>query len=236
MLIVFLTYNKFLNQNSKLIYIPLGDSIAEGMNSYNVVDYGYTDYIKDYLKNNDKLSFYTKKFTKSGYTINDLKRDINDNKVIIENDKRYYLKEILRESDLVTITIGANDLIKGVSLDDIPVELLDIKKIKKNIDNIINSYEKLLKLIKKYAKGQIIVTGYFNPLPKMTEYKDEIDEVVKYFNNHIEELSDELYVKYVDLYDCLNNKKDFFPNPLNIHPSKHGYEMISKEIIKNIEY
>ena len=79
MLIVFLTYNKFLNQNSKLIYIPLGDSIAEGMNSYNVVDYGYTDYIKDYLKNNDKLFFYTKKFTKSGHTINDLKtfkRDI----------------------------------------------------------------------------------------------------------------------------------------------------------------
>ena len=92
LLIVFLIYNKFLKQNSKLIYIPLGDSIAEGMTPYKTIDYGYTDYVKDYLKDNDKLSFYTKKYTKSGYTISDLKRDINDNKVIIENNKKYYLK------------------------------------------------------------------------------------------------------------------------------------------------
>ena len=128
LLIVFYIYNKFLNQNSKLIYIPLGDSIAEGMTPYGNIDYGYSDYIKDYLKDNDKLSFYTKKYTKSGYTVNDLKRDINDNKVIIEDNNKYYLKEILRESDLVTLTIGANDLIKGLSIDDIPVKLLNIKK------------------------------------------------------------------------------------------------------------
>ena len=233
--IVFFTYNKFIKQNSKIIYIPLGDSIAEGMTPYHNVDYGYTDYIKDYLESNDKLSFYTKKYTKSGYTIENIKRDINDNKIIIEDDKKYYLKEMLRESDLVTITVGANDLIKGMSIEDIPVKLLDIKGVKKDIDEVIKSYKELLKLIKKYAKEQIIVTGYFNPLPKMTQFKKQIDEVVKYFNNSIEEMCDELDVKYVDLFDSLNNKKDIFTNPLDIHPSKIGYEIISKEIIKNIE-
>ena len=70
----------------------------------------------------------------------------------------------------------------------------------------------------------------------MIEYKDDIDEIVKYFNNKIEELTEELNIKYVDLFDSFNNKKDIFPNPLDIHPSKKGYEIISKEIIKNIEY
>lgn len=235
MLIVFYTYNKFLNQNSKIIYIPLGDSIAEGMTPFGNIDYGYTDYIKDYLKDNDKLSFYTKKYTKSGYTINDLKRDIYDNKVIIEDNNKYYLKEILRESDLVTLTIGANDLIKGLSIDDIPVKLLNIKRIKKDIDEVIKAYEELIILIKKYAKGEIIVTGYFNPLPKMSEYKEDINEIVKYFNYKIEELADEYNIKYVDLFNSLYSK-DYFSNPLDIHPNKIGYEIIAKEIYKVIEY
>ena len=235
MFIVFFTYNKFIKQNSKIIYIPLGDSIAEGMTPYHSIDYGYTDYIKDYLSDNNKLSFYTKKYTKSGYTIEDIKKDINNNKTIVEDNKTYYLKEILRESDLVTVTVGANDLMKGMSLDDIPMKLLNIKSIKKDIDDVIKSYKDLLKLIKQYAKEEIIVTGYFNPLPKMTQYKEEIDEIVKYFNYSIEEICNDLNVKYVDLFDSLNNKKDIFPNPLDIHPSKIGYEIISKEIIKNIE-
>ena len=115
------------------------------------------------------------------------------------------------------------------------IKLLNIKSIKKDIDEVINSYKKLLELIKKYAKEDIVVTGYFNPLPKMTQFKDQIDEVIKYLNNSIEEMCNELDVKYVDLFDALNNKKDIFTNPLDIHPSKLGYEIISKEIIKNIE-
>ena len=73
--IVFATYKLFLNEKEKLTYIALGDSVAEGMNSYLQVDYGYTDYIKDYLKRNNRLSFYTKAFAKSGYTTNDLNLD-----------------------------------------------------------------------------------------------------------------------------------------------------------------
>ena len=34
-----------------------------------------------------------------------------------------------------------------------------------------------VKYILEYAKNQIIVTGYFNPLPNLKEYKDQIDEV-----------------------------------------------------------
>ena len=64
--IVFSTYKLFLKEKEKITYIALGDSVAEGMNSYLQVDYGYTDYIKDYLNRNDRLSFYTKAFAKAG--------------------------------------------------------------------------------------------------------------------------------------------------------------------------
>ena len=82
------------------------------MNSYGIVDYGYPDYINDYLKEKNKLAFYTKEFSKSGYTIEDVKNDIDKNKVINVDNKKVYLKEALRESDIVTLTIGINDFLR----------------------------------------------------------------------------------------------------------------------------
>ena len=116
LLIVFGTYKIFSKNMSKLKYIALGDSIAEGMNSYGVIDYGYSDYISDYLNKNNRLDFYTKKFSKSGYTTRDVINDIENNKSVTINNKKVYLKEILRESNLVTLTIGANNFIKSFSL------------------------------------------------------------------------------------------------------------------------
>jgi lysophospholipase L1-like esterase len=69
----------------------------------------------------------------------------------------------------------------------------------------------------------------------MKIYKDGIDEVVKYYNHLIEEICLDLNVKYVDLFDSFDKKEEYFSNPLDIHPNKLGYEIISKEIIKNIE-
>lgn len=235
LLIVYFTYSIFLNQNSKIIYIPLGDSIAEGMNSYHKVEYGYPDYISDYFKEKDKLSFYTKKYAISGYTIEDVTNDIEKNKEIEIDGKKYYLKERLRESDLVTLTIGANNFMNGMSLSDIPVKLLNPVELKKEADEISNKVKELIELIKKYAKGKIVVTGYYNPLPRALEYKNEIDELIKYYNNLIEEICNELDVTYVDIFNIFDNRDDLLPNPLDIHPTTKGYDLISKEIIKNIE-
>ena len=55
--IIYFTYGLFIKQNSKIIYIPLGDYIAERMTTYHSIDYGYTNYINNYLNKNDKISF-----------------------------------------------------------------------------------------------------------------------------------------------------------------------------------
>ena len=125
--LVFCTYKIFSKEQKKIIYIPLGDSIAEGMNAYSIVDYGYTDYINDYLKEKDKISFYTKSFTKSGYTTRDVTNDINNNKSIEIDDKTIYLKEILRESDLVTLTIGANNFINTLNINNIESKIKNVE-------------------------------------------------------------------------------------------------------------
>ena len=64
------------NGDDKVYYLALGDSYSLGMNPYNAYDYGFTDYIKDYLNNNEKLQNYINDFAVSGYRTIDLLKDI----------------------------------------------------------------------------------------------------------------------------------------------------------------
>lgn len=232
--IVFLTYRIFQYKTTEINYIALGDSVAEGMGPYGAVGYGYPDYISDYLKSKERLNFYTKGFSKSGYTVADVKRDIENNKTITVNKQKVNIKEALRESDLVTISIGANDFIRGLSLDNFTTKLEDIKATKKEIDEIGLDVKELIELIKDYAKGEIILIGYYNPLPRIEYYKDEIDELVKYSNHIYEEICDDLDITYVDVFDEFERNKDYLPNSLDIHPSIKGYEAIANKIIKEL--
>ena len=50
---VYFIYNK--ENKNNLIYITIGDSLSLGENSYGGINYGYSDYFKDYLKKENKL-------------------------------------------------------------------------------------------------------------------------------------------------------------------------------------
>lgn len=234
MIIVFLIYKGFEHRQEKIYYIALGDSVAEGMNSYGNVGYGYPDYIKDYLEKNDRLDFYTKGFSKSGYTTEDVKDDIENNKTITVDGKKLSIKEALRESDLVTISIGANDFIKGLSFSNFSSKLESIKTSKKEIDKIGKDVENLIKIIQGYAKKDIILIGYYNPFPRLTTIKSEIDELIKYSNNVYEDICDDLDITCVNIFDIFDNNEKLLPNPLDIHPNIKGYEKIADEVIKKI--
>lgn len=234
LLAVFLIFNGFSKKHGEYNYIALGDSIAEGMDAFSNIGDGYTDYVKDYLEDEGKLNFYTKGFSKSGYTTDDVKNDIENNKKIEVDGKGIYIKEALRESDLVTLTIGANNFIKGVNLLNMADKISDIGAAKKEADQIASEVKDLIVLIKQYAKKQIIVTGYFNPFPYLTAQKETIDEIVKYFNNLVEEICEELEVDYVNIFDILDGNTKALPNPVNIHPSLEGYKLIAQEVIKKI--
>ena len=52
-LAVFLIYLGFRDDDT--YYLSIGDYLATGINSYGIKDYGYNDYIVDYLEQKDKL-------------------------------------------------------------------------------------------------------------------------------------------------------------------------------------
>ena len=136
---------------------------------------------------------------------------------------------------MITLTIGANNYLKELNFLNINEILTNTEENKKKADFITIEVKEIIQLIKKYTKSQIIVTGYYNPLPRNKIIKKERDEIVKYFNNELENICDELNVTYVDIFEIFDNKDIYLPNPTNIHPNKKGYEKIAQEVIKYIK-
>lgn len=230
---IFIIYK--LTFKDEINYVALGDSVAVGVNPYGEKVYGYPDYTKDYLQDLEKLGYFTKGFSKKGQKIDDLIEDINNNKTIIENGKHYNIKNRLRESNLVTLSIGANDFIDGITLDSIIDKLDATASQKKRIDEISVRFEELLKVIKLYAKGDIIVIGYYNPFPYLTSYKTEINDLVEYSNKKFQQICGKNNVYFVKISNSFDDRTDYLPNPFDIHPTVLGYNEIFKQIKKVID-
>ena len=226
-IIVILVFEIYtVGKTNKLYYVPLGDSIALGQNPYGETGYSYADYLKDYLKKHKKLSYYTKEYPKSGYTTENILSDIYNNPK---------LKKDLRESDLVTLSIGANDLLHKISFHD--VEITKLLKLKAEVKKIIPNLNNCLREIRKYAKGKIIIVGYYNPIPFLFNTSgNDLDELFAYIDEEYNKLATKYNCEYISIYQLFKKNNSYLPNTSDIHPSLKGYKGIANEIIKKFTF
>ena len=213
-----------LNSNNNLTYLALGDGYALGENSYKSIDYGYSDYLKDYLKDTNQLNFYTKKFSNSNLMITNLYENILTNKKIKENNRTINLKQSLRNSSIITLSIGINDLIYKLSLD----ENITTVKINQIVIETNKNFNVLIKEIKKYYPYKIYVIGY----PTINISNKNLLIATKKLNYLYKQNKD---ITYIDTNDILIDKSKYFPNPNAIYPNTQGYKLVSNKIINYIK-
>ncbi len=220
----------------KINYIALGDSLAAGQNPYGEISYGYSDLVANYLRRNKLLDFYTKDFAESGDKIEDLKKKLENNQMITVDGKDYHIKTALREADLVTISIGANDFIKHFSLTNLNFDQLTSEKLKQYVDEVLDQLDPLFQELKKYAKKKVLVIGYYNPLPRITEhYTSLMKELFDYADQGYFDICHKYDFQYIPLYQKFKGHNDYLPNPIDIHPNLDGYQIIANQIIDYLE-
>lgn len=228
-LVCFLTYLFF--QDKKLIYVALGDSLAAGQNPYGEIGYGYSDYIADYLKEVKKLDLYVSSYAVSGYKSQDVIKDIEQNKSVEVDGKEYNIRSLLRDSDVVTISIGANDFLSGFTLDNLHLD--DVSFYREKVDSSLKEVDKALSEVVKYAKGKVIVVGYYNPFPILfSNYEKELDEIFSYVDNSYQVLCSKYSCFYESFYLIFKENSSFLPNPFDIHPNVSGYEKMANVVIE----
>ncbi len=221
-LLIFLIYQG--NNKNNINYTSLGDSFALGEDSFGRIDYGYSDYVKDYLQKNHQLNRYIKSFSDPTLSIETLNQNIQLNKKIKLKKQVLNLKQTLRETTILTLSIGKNDLIYQLSISRKNDEQT-INQIIKRIDNSLNQ---LIKEIKKYYPNQIYIIGYYHDPTKNQIYNQAIDKL----NNCFQNKKDIIYIKTDKLFE---NNNLYRSNPNSIYPNQLGYQKIAGEIIKKLE-
>lgn len=220
---VFLIYLGF--KDKKIYYLSLGDSLSLGKNPYNVLDYGYSDYIKDYLEEKELLETYADGLNREDKRIIDIINDIKNNEKVLVDNKEKTLQHVLIKADLITLSIGANDLLSNVKIN----QDFNINDLYNKFDQLLNDYDELFKLLKEYCKEDIILIGLYNNINNQN-----LDKFFNYSNIKLKDLCNKYNIKFIEISNEFKNN-NYFPNNKNLFPNKDGYIYIGKEIVKLIE-
>ena len=216
--IIFLIY-KTTNKNYINITI-LGDGLSQGINSYETIDYGYGEYLRDYYQNKNLLKNYSKDFTKSDMSIEMLNSYILINKKMNSYNKKDNIKHILTESSVIIMSIGLNDLLYKITLSN-----QKISTINTIVDEVYDNLKKLINEINKY-NDKLCIVGYY----ESNKYNYKINYAITKYNELIKNTKN---ITFIDTNSYLKDSK-YLENPYSYYPNTQGYQQISSKILSKI--
>lgn len=204
-------------------YIALGDSLTRGIGDESD-KYGFTGRLASYLEEQPKIEKVHfdnrgKNGRRSDQLLNLLKRGHYD--------------EELKKANLISITLGGNDVMKIVKSD---VFNLKEKMFMKALDPFEKRYMEIITEIRARNKNApILIVGFYNPFSIITDETATFDGILSAWNDTIEKVANEdsnaCFVPVADLFtsnDDLVYHTDFF------HPNANGYKRMTKRVIERL--
>lgn len=212
-------------ENAKqLHYLALGDSLTDGVGDEYSQD-GYVGRLADSLLTWPSISEVD--------VDNRGKRGRRSDQLLKLVKKGHYDEE-LQQAQLISLTMGGNDVMKVVKQD-----LFNLKRdaFDKELRTYKQRYSKIVEGIRaKNPTVPILLIGFYNPFSIVTNEANEFDTIITEWNNVIEEVASEdsnaCYVSVEDLFDSneeLVYHTDFF------HPNSKGYEKMTERILAAME-
>ena len=222
-------------------YVAIGDSLTKGVGD-TTNQGGFVPLLAQSLTNESGLEFKAINYGVSGNTSGQILSRIREKKEI---------RKDLKQAQLLTITVGGNDLRKAILEDTSNLDLDRFEKASK-------AYEKNLKQIIELARKDnpdlpVYVVGIYNPLylnfPDLTELQTLVDQ----WNQRTEEtLSAYHGVYFVPINDLLykgiDGKSGVTESELgketvtndalydedSFHPNNTGYEIMKEAVLEKI--
>jgi hypothetical protein len=134
------------------------------------------------------------------------------------------------------VTAGANDLLREVNIDktkgtvavDPQKALAAANQVKTNLTKMIVKMKELNPTAKVY------ISGYYNAFPYLAaDQQALLAQVLTAFNGVIQQTALENGAVFVSLQGIFDaDVKTYLPNPLDIHPSLEGYQLIANQFLK----
>lgn len=205
-LICFLCYQIYNITERKNIYVlSIGDEIAD----------------INYLKQNKNKNYkYNNTFINKDYRIIDLLTLIKYNQEQEINNKIISIHQLLKETDILIISIGMNDIY--YKLYD------DTRNIYTYINEIINNYESILSIVNRYNYKRVYVLGYYNTSNSYTD-------IYTYANYKLNKIVNKYKYTFIDLNKIIGNNSKFIEKNSPFDLNNEGKHEIYKFIVENLK-
>ncbi len=128
--------------------------------------------------------------------------------------------ESLNETDILIISIGMNDLYHKISNNS--------KEIYDYLNNMLNSYEKIISIINHYHLKKVYVLGYYN-------INNDKEDLFTYLNFKLKKIVNKYHYTYINTNELVGNNPYFLEKKDNFILNKQGYYQIYNFIVENLE-
>lgn len=226
------------NVSTTVRYVALGDSIAYGYGLDDPDNDSYVGKVKEYLEGKYDYVMVTN-FGCNGQQSGEL-LDILTNP---ENEDHRRYRATLQYADVVTLSIGSNDLLHLIKLN------LDMEEIVRNGEKAFqdacrafaNNFPEIIEEIHKInPDAEIYANNIYNPAKGLSSYR-EVYNVAEYYINWLNRafrISDSYHLvdikKVFDEQDRSMINVSLKGRKIDPHPSKEGHELIGKMVIKEM--
>jgi lysophospholipase L1-like esterase len=209
-------------------YVALGDSLAAGRTPYGVDQDGYVDYLASRFEQSQyqvELDNYGVSGYRTTHIVNELFNPFNP--------KYASLRESIADAELVTIDIGANDLLAalpGIQANPALAPAV-LQAIGGNLFAILSEIDNI------NTDTKVYVMGYYNPFPHLPEEQQAtLLPLLDAFNETIQRVASmngDIFVPTAKVIE--KHEKEYLPNPTDIHLDVEGYQVVAKEFWKAIQ-
>ncbi|MEH7093349.1 SGNH/GDSL hydrolase family protein [Neobacillus vireti] len=207
----------FIPQKVKVL--SAGDSLTQGIGD-STEQGGYLPYLKSMLEKDKRIQevdFYN-------YGVKG-----NRTTQLLKRLQSLEMKPILRQADLVILTIGGNDIMKIVKDNISDLQVSDFSKEKEFYRSHLTQIFDVI--YKENPNVSIVLVGVYNPFSKWFSDIKEMDQIVAEWNqigeSVVNQYSHSYFVSIEDLF--LNADEDVLYTD-NFHPNDKGYELIAERL------
>lgn len=202
-------------------YLALGDSLTRGIGD-ETGTYGYTK----------RLSLAMEEWPAiTEVELDNRGKNGRRSDQLLSLVKKGHYDEELKEADLVTVTMGGNDVMKIVKKDifSLKKEMFDKEMIK-----FEGRYRKIIEEIrKKNSEVPIILIGFYNPFSIVTDEYTPFETIIDEWNMTIAQIaSDDNNACFVPTSDLFETNEEMVYHTDFFHPNASGYDRMTARIIQ----
>lgn len=207
-----------------IFYLALGDSLTRGVGDEKQ-DYGYTIRLQKQLEDWPMIN--------SVELDNRGKNGRRSNQLLTLLKKGHYDEE-LANANLITITLGGNDVMKIVKKNLFSMEK---SMFDKELPLFIKRYDKIITEIRlRNADVPIILIGFYNPMSIVVDEITPFDPIISEWNTEIEKLSQvNSNVCFAPVEDLFVSNEDLVYHVDFFHPNSTGYDRMATRVIESMQ-